>query len=121
MLDETDFDPDLFALQIGETFSSGLSNNDVIAVGIISQHDHDATSASATHHESVAVGDSNGVKFACRKGIHGCRIVKPLELNIDACLLKPALIDGDLPSDPSWPIAISYLQWLRGDCRMPQK
>jgi hypothetical protein len=41
---------------------------------------------------SVAVGHQIRVDFPGGKGVHGHRVVEPLELHIEACFFEPAQV-----------------------------
>ena len=113
MLDQADLDADLLALEILEALDARLADDHVVAVRIVGEHDHDALAAARAGDQRVAVGHQIGVDLAGGEGIHRGRIVEPLELDVDAGLLEPALVDGDLPGDPARPIAVSDRQAAR--------
>jgi hypothetical protein len=114
LLDETNLDTDLLALQFLNRFDVGFADDDIVAVRIIGQHDHHAFGAIASHHEGIAVGHGDGIELARRKGVHRGRIVEPLEAHVEAGWLESIFVDGHLPRNPARPIAMANLQRIRG-------
>jgi hypothetical protein len=112
MVDEPDLHPDRLTLELSNGVDAGLGHDHVVAVAVVVQEDRYALATGRAGHESIAVGHAHGVDLAGREGFHRGDVVEPRELDVHASLLEPALLDGDLPSDPTGPIAVGDLQTL---------
>src|SRR5262249_14100139 len=117
VFDHTNFDADLFALELLDVLEVGFADNDVIAVRVVGEHDHYAFAAAGTGRKRVTVRHQIGVDLARAECIHRGRIVEPLKIHIDSGFLKPAFVDGDLPRDPSGPVAVTDRQRRRQNWR----
>src|SRR5581483_10678647 len=95
------------ALELGNGLDAGPGHDLVVSVRVVGGHDDDALGAAGAGHQGVAVGHQIRVELAGREGFHRSRVVEPLELDVDPGLFEPALVDGDLPSDPPRPVAVT--------------
>src|ERR1700722_12133318 len=107
MLDQSDFDADLLALELLDRLDARPRDDHVVAVGVVGGHDHQIARTTRAGHERVAVGDEITVNLAGRERIHRCRVVEPIEIDIEPSFLEPTLVDRHLPGYPAWPVAIA--------------
>ena len=114
VFDQGRLNSDLLAFQIFDGFDSRLANDHVAAIAVIKKSDDLALGAVGTIDEGVGRDNCHRIDFARREGVKRRQVVKPNEIDIDASLLEPFLLLGDLEDRESRPIAIADFQRFRG-------
>ena len=110
VFDEGGLDSDLLAFQILDRFDSSFAKDHVAAITIIENGDNLALGTIGTIDEGVGRDNCHRIDFACSEGVKRRQVVEPNEIDINASVLEPFLLLGDLKDRETRPITISDLQ-----------